>query len=158
MQCSVINWIFVYNIRNFYGFDSGGSAGDIGRCLLGEKLDLSPLQTSTTRRATCGATPETYVGHILAAHCVQPDTEFRCCDVMPRVLRMYADLVAANVSLVWKQHAVPHVAPHVASLIARYAARGRLNQWAHSARAQGPRIFFLFERPPTVCGEIIFLN
>ena len=25
--------------------------------------------------------------------------------------------------------------------------RGRLNQWAHWARAQGPRIFFLFEGP-----------
>jgi len=32
--------------------------------------------------------------------------------------------------------------------------QGRLNQWAHWARAQGPRIFFLFERPPTGCGEI----
>jgi len=36
--------------------------------------------------------------------------------------------------------------------------QGRLNQWAHWARAQGPRIFFLFEGPPTGCGEIIFLN
>jgi len=26
---------------------------------------------------------------------------------------------------------------------------------AHWARAQGPWIFFLFERPPTGCGEII---
>ena len=25
--------------------------------------------------------------------------------------------------------------------------QGRLNQWAHWARAQGPRIFFLFEGP-----------
>ena len=33
--------------------------------------------------------------------------------------------------------------------------QGRLNQWAHGARA-GPRIFFLFEGPPTGCGEIIF--
>ena len=32
--------------------------------------------------------------------------------------------------------------------------QGRLNQWAHWARAQGPRIFFLFEGPPTGCGEI----
>ena len=32
----------------------------------------------------------------------------------------------------------------------------RLNQWAHWARAQGPRIFFLFEGPPTGCGEIFF--
>jgi len=32
--------------------------------------------------------------------------------------------------------------------------QGRLNQWAHSARAQGPRVFFLFEGPPTGCGEI----
>jgi len=36
--------------------------------------------------------------------------------------------------------------------------QGRLNQWAHWARAQGPRIFFLFEGPPTGCGEIIFSN
>ena len=35
---------------------------------------------------------------------------------------------------------------------------GRLNQWAHWARAQGPRIFFLFEGPPTGCGEIIFFK
>jgi len=27
---------------------------------------------------------------------------------------------------------------------------------AHWARAQGPRIFFLFEGPPTGYGEIIF--
>jgi len=32
--------------------------------------------------------------------------------------------------------------------------QGRLSQWAHWARAQGPRIFFLFEGPPTGCGEI----
>ena len=31
--------------------------------------------------------------------------------------------------------------------------QGRLNQWAHWARAQGPG-FFLFEEPPTGCGEI----
>ena len=37
-----------------------------------------------------------------------------------------------------------------------YEQQGRLNQWAHWARAQGPRIFFLFEGPPTGCGEIIF--
>ena len=36
--------------------------------------------------------------------------------------------------------------------------QGRLNQWAHWARAQGPGIFFLFEGPPTGCGEIIFLT
>jgi len=37
--------------------------------------------------------------------------------------------------------------------------QGRLNQWAHWARAQGPRIFFLFEGPPTGFGEIIiFFN
>jgi len=35
--------------------------------------------------------------------------------------------------------------------------QGRLNQWAHWARAQGPRIFFLLEGPPTGCGEINFL-
>jgi len=35
-------------------------------------------------------------------------------------------------------------------------SHGRLNQWAHWARAHGPRIFFLFEGPPTGCGEIIF--
>ena len=39
--------------------------------------------------------------------------------------------------------------------IADSAPQGRLNQWAHWARAQGPRIFFLFEGPPTGCGEII---
>jgi len=33
-----------------------------------------------------------------------------------------------------------------------------LNQWAHWARAQGPRIFFLFEGPPTGCGEINFFK
>ena len=32
--------------------------------------------------------------------------------------------------------------------------QGRLNQWAHWVRAQGPRIFFLFEGPSTGCGEI----
>jgi len=36
--------------------------------------------------------------------------------------------------------------------------QGRLNQWAHWAFAQDPRIFFLFEGPPTGCGEISFLN
>ena len=36
--------------------------------------------------------------------------------------------------------------------------QGRLNQWAHWARVQGPRIFFIFEGSPTDCGEIIFLN
>jgi len=30
--------------------------------------------------------------------------------------------------------------------------------WAHWAHAQGPRIFFLFEGPPTGCGEINFLK
>jgi len=34
--------------------------------------------------------------------------------------------------------------------------QGRLNQWSHWARAQDPRIFFLFEGPPTGCGEISF--
>jgi len=32
--------------------------------------------------------------------------------------------------------------------------QGRLNQWAHWARAQGPEFFY--EGPPTGCGEIIF--
>jgi len=36
--------------------------------------------------------------------------------------------------------------------------QGRLIQWAHWARAQGPRILFLFEGPPTGCGEINFLK
>ena len=38
--------------------------------------------------------------------------------------------------------------------------QGHLNQWAHWARAQGPRIFFLFEGPPTdtACGEINFFK
>ena len=36
--------------------------------------------------------------------------------------------------------------------------QGRLNQWARWARAPGPRIFFLFEGPPTGCGEIIFFK
>jgi len=36
------------------------------------------------------------------------------------------------------------------------STQGRLNQWAHWARAQGPRIFFLFEGPATGCGEINF--
>jgi len=44
-----------------------------------------------------------------------------------------------------------------ASVPVAYAAapwdQGRFNQWAHWARAQGPRIFF--EGPPTGCGEII---
>jgi len=30
---------------------------------------------------------------------------------------------------------------------AKNQIQGRLNQWAHWARAQGPRIFFLFEGP-----------
>ena len=47
------------------------------------------------------------------------------------------------------------------TVIRKYAEplemQGRLNQWAHWARAQGPRIiFFLFEGPPTGRGEIIF--
>jgi len=37
-------------------------------------------------------------------------------------------------------------------------SQGRLNQWAHWARAQGPRIFFLFEGAPTGCGEINVLK
>jgi len=36
--------------------------------------------------------------------------------------------------------------------------QGRLIQWARWARAQGHRIFFLFEGPPTGCGEINFLK
>jgi len=36
--------------------------------------------------------------------------------------------------------------------------QGRLNQWAHWARAQGPGFFFLFDGPPIGCGEIIFLT
>jgi len=35
--------------------------------------------------------------------------------------------------------------------------QGRLNQWAHWARAQGPGLF-LFEGPPTGCGEINFFK
>ena len=38
------------------------------------------------------------------------------------------------------------------------APQGRLNQWAHWARAQGFQDFFLFEGPPTGCGEINFLK
>jgi len=37
-------------------------------------------------------------------------------------------------------------------------AQGRLNQWAHWARAQGPGFLFLFEGPPTGCGEIMLLK
>jgi len=33
------------------------------------------------------------------------------------------------------------------TLCIRFLKQGRLNQWAHWARAQGPRIFFLFEGP-----------
>ena len=33
------------------------------------------------------------------------------------------------------------------------ARQGRLNQWTHWARAQGPG-FFSFRGPPTGCGEI----
>ena len=36
--------------------------------------------------------------------------------------------------------------------------QGRLNQWAQWARAQGPRVFFLFEGPQTGCGEINFFK
>ena len=35
--------------------------------------------------------------------------------------------------------------------------QGRINQWAHWARVQAP-VFFLFEGPPTGCGERIFLT
>jgi len=35
---------------------------------------------------------------------------------------------------------------------------GRLYQWALWARAHGHRIFFLFEGPPTGCGELNFLK
>ena len=34
--------------------------------------------------------------------------------------------------------------------------QGRLNQWAHWARAHGPRFFSSFRGPPTGCGEINF--
>ena len=38
-----------------------------------------------------------------------------------------------------------------------WSLQGSLSQWAlHWARAQGPRIFFLFEGPPTGCGKIFF--
>jgi len=36
------------------------------------------------------------------------------------------------------------------------ARQGRLNQWAHWARGQGPRIFFRFEGSPTDSGENFF--
>jgi len=36
--------------------------------------------------------------------------------------------------------------------------QGRLNQWAHWARVQAPGFFFLFEGPPTGCGEMYFLK
>jgi len=36
--------------------------------------------------------------------------------------------------------------------------QGRLNQWAHWAHAQGPRISFSFWGAPTGCGEINFLK
>jgi len=36
--------------------------------------------------------------------------------------------------------------------------QGRLNQWAHWARAQDHRIFFSFWGAPTGCGEIFFLT
>ena len=39
----------------------------------------------------------------------------------------------------------------------RAQQQGRLNLWAHRARAQGPGFFF-FLRAPTGCGEINFLN
>jgi len=35
---------------------------------------------------------------------------------------------------------------------------GRLNQWAHWARAQGRRIFFLSKGLPTGCGKINFFK
>ena len=35
-----------------------------------------------------------------------------------------------------------------------FGQQGRLNQWAHWARAQGPGFFYLCEGPPTGCGEI----
>ena len=49
------------------------------------------------------------------------------------------------------------VARAVSTCITREAiSQGRLNQWAHWARAQGPRVVFLFEGTPTGCGERIF--
>jgi len=48
--------------------------------------------------------------------------------------------------------------PAFAAECRRPQLQGRLNQWAHWARVQGPRIFFLFEGPPIGCGEINFLK
>ena len=56
----------------------------------------------------------------------------------------------SSVQLVWYERAL-----RCASIYLGW--QGRLNQWAHWARAQGP-VFFLFEGPTTSCGEIIFLT
>jgi len=47
----------------------------------------------------------------------------------------------------------------VGGLVAEWLAQGRLNQWAHWARAQGPRIFFSFSGAPNWLWWIkFFLN
>jgi len=40
--------------------------------------------------------------------------------------------------------------------VSRRRYQGRLNQWAHWARAQGPRIFFLFEGPQVAVVKYFF--
>ena len=37
--------------------------------------------------------------------------------------------------------------------VAEFWLQGRLHQWAHWARAQGPGFYFLFQGPPTGCGK-----
>jgi len=61
-------------------------------------------------------------------------------------------------SPLWSGTGAPDTRPHCTLDVLSCRFQGRLNQWAHWARAQGPRIFFLFEWPPTGCGEIIFLK
>ena len=62
----------------------------------------------------------------------------------------------------WPDDRPPHFQvaklPTFVSLFLSNTTQGRLNQWAHWARAQGLRIFFSFWRAPTGCGEIFFLN
>jgi len=43
-----------------------------------------------------------------------------------------------------------------ASAAIKYLHQGRLNQWPHWARAQGPRIFFLFEGPQLAVVKLFF--
>ena len=62
-----------------------------------------------------------------------------------------ADLTPIPMGIPWDlwDPSLPHSHAHLypAAVTPQHGAQGRLNEWAHWARAQGPRIYFLFEGP-----------